>query len=257
MRPTVIASLIRIRRHVFSQGAVRCRHALMGLFAAMLMITGATNIAHAASAEKAQEIVDESRIALKSLTKNGTHPTVSALMREARAVVIFPEILKGGIGLGGEGGSGVMLTRGTDGAWSYPAFYGIGSISIGLQLGIQETRMVILIMSDQALEKVIDGDTRFGGDLSAVALNDGLDEELSTTTARNDVYYYAQTDKGLFAGISLEGSDIDWKAKTSRKYYGKDVTPQDILINGTVSNPGADELRRALELGGASGTASF
>jgi SH3 domain-containing YSC84-like protein 1 len=257
MQSTATAALIRIRRTVFGQTMSRCHNGITALFTVMLLVAGATNGSLAASSEKAQEVVDESRIALKSLTNNGSHPTVSALMREARGVLIFPKILKGGIGLGGEGGSGVLLSRSADGVWSYPAFYGIRSVSIGLQLGIQETRMVILIMSDQALEKLMDGDTRFGGDLSAVAINDGLDEELSTITARNDIYYYAETGKGLFAGISLEGSNIRWQNKTSRNYYGRDVAPTDILIDRTVSNPAADGLRRALESGGASGTASF
>lgn len=228
----------------------------IALLAVTLGVTTMTG-AQAASKDEAQETVDAATLALRDLTNNGAHPTVKILLRDARAVMIFPRILKGGIGIGGEGGRGVMLARSADGRWSYPSFYGMGSFSIGLQLGVQETRMLIIIMTDEALEKLMDGTFKFGGDLSAVAINDGLDKELSTTTSRDDIYYYAETERGLFAGISLEGSDIDWQRKTSRNYYGEEVNPTEILIDQSVSNPEADGLRRMLDDQSAGQTIRF
>ena len=222
------------------------RYALIALLA--LGLGAATTApAHADSREEAQETVDSARSVLRTLTDGGENATVKVLLRDARAVMIFPRILKGGIGIGGEGGQGIMLARNDQGRWSYPSFYSLGSFSIGLQLGIQETRMLIIIMTDDALDKMMSGTFKFGGDLSAVAIRDGMDRELSTTTSRDDIYYHAESARGLFAGISLEGSDIDWKRKTSRNYYGEEVNPVEILIDQSVSNPGADDLRRALD----------
>ena len=87
---------------------------------------------------------------------------------------------------------------------------------------------------------------KLGADASIVVINEGVDGELSTNSVRQDIYYYAQTDSGLFAGISIEGSDIFTKDKYNSVFYGGSPTPADITIRQNVQNSGADRLREAL-----------
>ena len=180
------------------------------------------------------------------LTEGNAAETMNTLLNEARAVMIFPSVSKGGFIFGAEVGNGVLLGKHDDGHWSYPAFYGMGSVSFGLQAGVQRTRILLIIMNDSALTSILEGKLKLGADASIVVINEGLDGELSTNTARQDVYYYAQTDAGLFAGISIEGSDIFTREKYNRAYYGGSPTPADIAIRAKVQNAEADRLRLQL-----------
>lgn len=217
---------------------------------AVALVTGTASIAvmsaqpaQAASEAAAHELVSSARYAFDDLTDRGSHATLRALLKDAKGVMIFPSVIKGAIGIGGEGGSGVLLVRGEDGVWSYPGFYHLSSISIGLQLGGQENRFLLILMTDNAVRQVMTGDVQIGADLSAVAVESGVDKATGTTTGRRDIYYHAETQGGLFAGVSLEGTRIKSRNKMAAKYYGGSVTSRDILIERRVSNPQAEELR--------------
>lgn len=200
----------------------------------------------AASESDARELVMSAQYAFDDLTDKGTNATVRSLLKDARGVMIFPSVVKGAVGIGGEGGSGVLLVRGEDGVWSYPAFYHMSSISIGLQIGGQENRFLLILMTDNAVRKVMSGDTQVGGDLSAVAVENGIDKSTGTTTGRRDIYYHAETQGGLFAGVSLEGTKIKARNKMAEKYYGQEFTVRDILIERRAANPQAEELRTTI-----------
>ncbi|MDX1581821.1 MAG: lipid-binding SYLF domain-containing protein [Alphaproteobacteria bacterium] len=213
---------------------------------AVIAVTfSAISTAKAANREEAQEIVDRAIHALDDLTDRGSHTTIRTLMKDSKGVIIFPSVIKGALIFGGEGGSGVLMSN-SGNNWSSPAFYHLSSFSWGLQIGGQETRIMMIVMSDKGMNMLMDGEPKVGGDLQAAAISEGVDKELSTTSGRKDIYYYAETEGGLFAGISLEGSLIKFRKKTTRNYYGEEVTPEQILINRTVSSPGANELRAAL-----------
>jgi lipid-binding SYLF domain-containing protein len=229
------------------------RRGLQAAAIAVALATGTAGVALmpaqpalAASESDAHELVVASKFAFDDLTDRGTHATLRALLKDAKGVLIFPSVIKGAVGIGGEGGSGVLLVRGQDGVWSYPAFYHLSSISIGLQLGGQENRFLLILMTDNAVQKIMTGDVQVGADLSAVAVESGVDKATGTTTGRRDIYYHAETQGGLFAGVSIEGSRIKARNKMARKYYGSEVSPRDILIERRVSNPQAEELRTAV-----------
>jgi len=201
--------------------------------------------AHAVSERDAQQLVDNSYYAYMDLTDGDSSKTMHTLLKEARAVMIFPSVGKGGFVFGAEGGKGVLLARSANGTWSYPAFYGMRSLSFGLQAGYQETRILLIIMNDSALTSILEGKLKLGADASVVLIDEGADGELSTNSGRQDIYYYAQTDSGLFAGISIEGSDIFTK-KHNKAYYDGKPTPTDIVIRHKVRNPNANRLRAKL-----------
>lgn len=222
---------------------------LRSAMASLVLLAGVFYTHHTASAASevgGQSLVDDSVSALRHFRKGSVRETVDALLRGSKAVMIFPGVIKGGLIFGGEGGSGLLSTQDSDGSWSDPAFYRIGSGSFGFQAGVSSTRMLLIIMTDGALEKMIAGGAKVGVDASAVAITEGLDAEISTTATRSDIYYYAQTKGGLYAGVSLEGSGIGVRDKLNRAYYDSSVSPEQIVIERQVSHEGAGTLRREL-----------
>lgn len=193
-----------------------------------------------------QEIVDKARITFDKLIQSPEFAELPNYVKRAKALMIFPELIKGGFIIGGEGGSGVLVVRDANQGWSNPAFYTLAAGSLGLQIGGQVSEVVLTIMSDKALDAVIDNQMKLGGEVSMAAGPLGKGLEVSTTTnLEADVYSFAKT-AGLFGGVSLEGAGILKRDSWNAGYYGTGATPYAILIERRFSNPNAQPLRDAL-----------
>jgi len=202
-----------------------------------------------ASADRfdAEELVTESEITVRRMWD---HPEFSEYvrqyMRQAKAVIIVPTLLKGGFLIGGEGGSGVLMARGHSNQWSYPSFVSLGSASFGLQIGGQTSEMLLIIMTGQGLEAVLDDQVQIGGELSGAVGPYGAGAEASTTTNLDvDVIAYSIS-QGAFIGVSVEGTAIIPRESLIRDYYGHPATPRQVVIDGTVGESHADQLRATL-----------
>lgn len=197
----------------------------------------------------AANVASDSRIALEKLTTDAEiGPTVRGLLKSAKGIMIFPDIFKAALFIGGEGGSGVLMAKQANGAWSYPAFYTMGSVSVGFQVGGQSQQTVLIIMTQAGLDAIIDEQVKVGADISAAAGPRGVGAEASTTAAGGkDVYVYS-LNKGLFVGASLEGAIVAKRSDWNQAYYGKATTPRQIVQENSVSNPNADPLRAAAEI---------
>jgi lipid-binding SYLF domain-containing protein len=198
---------------------------------------------------QAQALVDQSKITIdyfKTRSKDSTALFLAAL-KEARGVLIFPDVFQAGAGIGGHSGNGVMLVRTPSGAWSYPAFLDIGGASLGLQLGAQSTETVLLLMTDRAVDAVIDSPGQIGLDTQATfgELSAG---SVSSTTFKGASVVGFTKGEGIYAGASLSGAGITPKSDWTEAYYGQFLTVRDVLTDGRASNPGADALRAALEV---------
>ena len=168
-------------------------------------------------------------------------------LQNAVGVVVLPRLIKAGFIGGGEGGTGVMVARRADGTWGYPAFYTLGSASIGLQLGIQDTAVMMVIRNRGALTALVEQQAKFGGDVGFTLVVAGKGVEGATTTAAGqDVIAYALPILGLYGGFTLEGGVLARRLDLNEGFYGQAATPQDILFNERVRNPEADALRNAL-----------
>lgn len=217
------------------------RIAVVLTFAASVFLSATV----AAQAGEAQNLVDRAEITVKSFRTDPDMGSMRALLQRAEAVMILPQMLKAGFFVGGEGGSGVLLTRDGD-RWSPPAFYTMGAGSIGLQFGAQASEVVLLFMTKRAVDAVLFNKVKLGADASVAAGPVGAGIEAGTTTNfRDDVYSYSKS-KGLFAGASVEGAVIDSRESLNKEYYGRDISPESIVYGNKVENPAADELRRAL-----------
>jgi lipid-binding SYLF domain-containing protein len=165
-------------------------------------------------------------------------------------------VFKAGFLFGGEGGGCVLLARGGQGSWSAPAFYSMGGGSFGLQAGIQDAEIVMMILTPGGLRAVMDSQFRLGADASVALVTVGGGVEGATTAALNaDIVAFART-RGLFAGVSLQGSVMNSDSAGDEVYYGQPVGPVDVVMAMRVNNPGADPLRAALMRFGAGAAAA-
>lgn len=224
---------------------MRHRSLLAGCLALVLAVAG--GCAATPSASDPQVLVDRSALSVQELLGDG-HDALGAanLLRRARGAMVCPQTFRAGFFFGGEGGTCVLLGRDAAGSWSSPAFYGVGGGSFGFQAGVQDSQTLLLIMSERALNAVLDGQFRFGADASiAVAHVGGSVEAATTTNLGADIIAFSRS-RGAFAGIALEGSVMNSFSQWNRAYYGREVGPRDIVVAMAVHNPGADPLRAAL-----------
>jgi lipid-binding SYLF domain-containing protein len=169
----------------------------------------------------------------------------------AKAVLISPRILQAGFIIGGSGGNAVLLARNASGnGWSGPAFYKLGTGSIGLQAGAESAEMVALVMTEKALNSFLSSDFKLGADVSVAAGPVGAGTGAPITA---DMVVYVRA-KGLYAGLNLSGSVISVDDKANAAFYGHQVTPPDILIKHSVSNAAGDAL--AHDVARASGSSA-
>ena len=203
--------------------------------------------AKAADSLDQRKLIADSTIALQRLDNNENLKPALDLLKRARAVMIFPGLLKGAFFFGGEGGSGVLLARGADGTWSYPAFYTLGSVSFGLQVGGQSSEAILIVMNDKALTALMDDQVKIGGDLSAAAGPVGTGVEASATTSLGEDIYTYSSNKGLFIGASFEGAIIARREDWNGEFYNGVSAPKAIVLERKASNPLADPLRTELD----------
>lgn len=147
------------------------------------------------------------------------------LFKRARAIMVVPQLVKGGFFIGGEGGNGVLLTSTSPGTWGNPLFYTLGAVSFGLQIGIEEAEVVLFVMSDKALRAWTQDNVALGAKAGLTVLVVGSNAEAATTSNANvDVIAWAKA-KGAYAGITLEGSAIKPRHEWNTEYYGHPVSP--------------------------------
>jgi lipid-binding SYLF domain-containing protein len=197
----------------------------------VVFIAGLLAAGPAAAAEREAEIIENS---LKVLTEVQSMPDLQVpdwLLQRAEGIAILPEVVKAGAFLvGGRGGTGVLLVRHRDGSWSNPLFVGIGAGSVGFQLGIQATDLVLVFTTRKSIDGIADGKITLGGEAAAVAGPVGRTASAATSvTLDAEVYSYSRAE-GLFAGVSLEGSMLFIRDKANERFYGKNgVIASDII----------------------------
>jgi SH3 domain-containing YSC84-like protein 1 len=162
------------------------------------------------------------------------------VLDKADCVVVLPSVLKFAIGLGGSYGRGVMTCRGGKdfkGPWGAPTMMALEGGSFGLQLGGQATDFVLLLMSPRSAENILTSKVKLGGDVSAAAGPVGRTASAETdVTLRAEILSYSRA-RGLFAGISLNGSTLRADNDANKSLYGKEVSAQDIVFKGAVPAP--------------------
>ena len=206
----------------------------------------ATGMSAQASPKEAQELVDKSKFVLERLLQNPDFGRLKANLTDAKGVLILPSVLKAGFIVGAEGGSGVLLSRDRNGEWSYPAFYSLGAGSIGLQFGFQDSEIVLLIMTYEGLNAVLDNNLKLGLDASVAIGPVGQGIEGSTTTGLGADITAFSNNRGLFGGGALEGAVIYERESLNTAYYKVGASARAIVMDREFINPAADNLRSVL-----------
>ena len=201
----------------------------------------------AAAITPTEELVLKAQWTVEEMAKNEEFGQyVRKFMKNAKGVLIVPNMVKGAFIFGGEGGSGVLLVKGANGAWSYPAFYTLGGISWGLQIGGSASQIMMLLMTDSGVNALMeDKKLKFGADLGVAMGPVGGGAEAAATLGSADVLVWSLS-KGAYLGISLEGSIVEPREGLNKDYYGAEVGPKPIVMEGKHRNPQADPLRNAL-----------
>lgn len=162
------------------------------------------------------------------------------LLDKAECVVVLPSVKKFAIGLGGSYGRGVMVCRGgqhfTE-PWGAPAFYALEGGNIGFQLGGQATDFVLLVMNPRGARSLFSSKVKLGADAAAAAGPKGRAAQAATDVVmKAEILSYSRS-KGLFAGVSLEGSTLRSDGSANENLYGKKLNAEDILAKHMVATP--------------------
>jgi lipid-binding SYLF domain-containing protein len=193
-----------------------------------------------------QALVDRSTLALQEMMTQTVSQDPRIMLQRSRAVMICPRVFKAGFIIGGSGGDCVLLARAGNGTWSYPAFYGLGSGSIGFQAGIQDSAISMMIMTGRGLNAVMDSQFKLGADASvAIATVGGSVGGATTAAVGADIVVYAES-RGLFGGVSVEGSIMSLRSDWDAAYYGQPYSARQIVEQMVAANRGADPLREVL-----------
>ena len=215
---------------------------VMTVLVASALVLAPVLSAYANDQQEATQIVDKARLALNSFMSDGNMGAFRDLLKKAQGVMIAPELLKGAFIVGVSGGNAVWLTRDKKtGQWSEPAFYTIGGASFGLQIGGEASEVILLAMTDRGVTALLGNSIKLGGDIGVAAGPVGLGAAASTANLSADILSFSRS-KGLYGGISLDGAVVAVRSALNEAYYGKKVSPTDILVRHTVTNPQAGRL---------------
>jgi SH3 domain-containing YSC84-like protein 1 len=204
----------------------------------------------AADDEREEERVKDSGEVLKEIL-NIPDDIPQDLLDKAECVIILPSVKKAAFGVGASYGRGVMICRGGPhykGKWGAPALYALEGASIGFQLGGQATDFVLLVMNPKGAESLLYSKVKLGADASAAAGPKGRTAEGATDIVMQAEILSYSRNKGLFAGISLEGSTLRSDGSANQKLYGQKLTAKEIIRQGKVGiPPSAHELVALLD----------
>ncbi|MXV44479.1 hypothetical protein GS501_05380 [Saccharibacter sp. 17.LH.SD] len=209
------------------------------------------------TARDQQNLVEQATTIVSTTFNDPQHKRPQELLKKSRAVMICPSISNVSLVFGGSGGHCVLLSRDARNSWSDPAFYHIGSGSFGLQLGYQNTQLVLFITSKNGLQALLDHQFTFDANASASFTTlSGSAQDSNVSGAGSDIYVMEKSN-GVFVGASIGGSKLTSDSTADRNYYHQQVGPEDIVINMRVNNSAADPLRRALMKAGGEQTTTM
>src|ERR1700719_885329 len=192
-----------------------------------------------ANDEHEQDRVKDSSLVLREIL-NIPDDIPQDLLDKAECLIILPSVKKGAFGVGGSYGRGVMICRGGEhymGPWGPPALYALEGVSIGFQLGGQATNFVLLVMNTKGAQSLLSSKVKLGADASAGAGPKGRTAEGATDVVMNAEILSYSRNKGLFVGVSLEGSTLRSDGSANEKLYGRRLTAKEIIRDGKVGIP--------------------
>lgn len=218
----------------------------LGILIFAVALTWGSGQSHAQATSDQEQLVTNAQFAIENMLADPQELPLEDYITRAKGVFIIPTLIKGGFIIGGEGGNGVLLVRGSDGSWSDPAFYTLAGASIGLQIGGEVSKAVFTLMTDEAVASFLSSEFKFGGNLSVAVGPKGAGIGASSTTnVSADIYAFSMA-VGLFGGGAFDGAKMFAREEWNTAYYGPGATPKAIVIERRFSNPQSGKLRAAI-----------
>jgi SH3 domain-containing YSC84-like protein 1 len=218
--------------------------------AAVALLLG-TASAWADDALEARQLVEKAKLTVEQFQTDPNMGTLRDLAKKAKGMLIMPQMLRAAFIVGASGGSGVLMARDEKAnQWRGPAFYTLGGASFGFQAGADAAEVIILAMTERGVTKLLSSQVKLGGDISVAAGPVGAGAAAGTAGLSADLISYSMA-KGLYGGFSVDGAVAGVRESLNQAYYGKPVSPTDILIKGAMKSPQASPLMAAVaKLGG-------
>src|SRR5271170_4776350 len=202
-------------------------------------LTLAAGAVYAAKLNKEQKRLEECGVVMQEvldIPDNIPHD----LLEKAECVIVIPSVRKLAFGVGADYGRGAMVCRTGEhfrGPWGAPAMYALEGGSVGFQIGGEATDLILLVMNDRGMESILSSKVKLGGDASVAGGPKGRDASADTDASmRAEILSYSRA-RGLFAGVSLEGSTIRPDNDANERIYGSKIPAKDITLMGTVPVP--------------------
>jgi SH3 domain-containing YSC84-like protein 1 len=202
----------------------------------LTLVSGA---AYAQKLNKEQKRLEESGVVLQEVL-NVPENIPHELLEKAECVIVIPSVKKLSFGIGADYGRGAMVCRTGEkfrGPWGAPAMYALEGGSIGFQIGGEETDLILLVMNDRGMESILSSKVKLGADASIAGGPKGRDASADTDAwMRAEILSYSRS-RGLFAGVSLEGSTIRPDDEASEQVYGHAIKAKEIVRGEKISVP--------------------
>jgi lipid-binding SYLF domain-containing protein len=221
----------------------------MKSFITLLALSAATLALAAPDTSDEQERVSKAAAALDSIMASPDQEIPKELLEKAHGIAVIPNVVKGAFFAGGRFGKGLVSARDEKGQWGTPLFVDIGGGSFGLQIGVEATDLILVFTEPDGLREMLKDNLKLGADAGAVAGPVGRRVEAGTNLTFDSPIYSYSRNKGVFAGVALDGSVLAVDDSANEEVYGKDLTGTDILLGekatvNDITRPFVEALKR-------------
>ncbi len=229
------------------KGNYLCKRMRKALYTALILLTLVsltfpTSSALADDKQEASELVVKAKFMMESFMADKNLEAFGDLIKRAKGVFLIPDLLKGAFVVGASGGNGLLLVADPKtGTWSGPAFFTVGGASIGLQIGGSASETAILVMTERGISSFLANSLKLGADVGVAVGPIGLGAAVATANLSADLISFSRS-KGLYGGVSLDGSVVAVREGLNTAFYNSRVTPTDIIVRRGVKNPEAKVL---------------
>ena len=200
--------------------------------------------AWADDAQDARQLVEKAKLTVEEFQTDKNMDSLRDLAKRAKGMLILPQMVRAAFILGASGGSGVLVAH-EGGQWRGPTFHTLGGASFGFQAGADAAEVIIVALTERGVNKLMDSQVKLGADISVTAGPVGAGAAAATAGLSADLVSYSIA-KGLYGGFSVDGSVVGSRTSLNHAFFGKPVTPADILIKGAVKSPQAEGLLQAV-----------
>lgn len=214
---------------------MKTKRVVLSLMCAVFLLCG---IIPAQAETREEKKVEDAINVLTEIMKIPEEGLPVSLLNNAYGVAVIPNVIKVGFVLGGRLGHGILVTKGDDGKWSNPSFITLSGGSFGFQIGAQSTDIILIFKSEKSIEGIINGKFTLGADAAVAAGPVGRQAEMSTDIyMKAEIFSYSRN-RGLFAGLALEGSALSIDTDSNKYFYNNEsVSTRDILSGRSLKAP--------------------